>query len=45
MTEERTLHRLAAILAVDVFGYSRLMEQNDPIDFRAPLLLSIRAEY
>jgi adenylate cyclase len=29
MVEERAQRRLAAILAADVVGYSRLMEQNE----------------
>lgn len=29
MAEERTQRRLAAILAADVVGYSRLMEQDE----------------
>ena len=29
MTEERTKRRLAAIMAADVVGYSRLMEQDE----------------
>src|SRR5919197_1568442 len=31
MAAERTQRRLAAILAADVVGYSRLMEQNEAI--------------
>lgn len=30
MAEERAQRRLAAILAADVVGYSRLMEQDEP---------------
>jgi adenylate cyclase len=29
MAEERTQHRLATILAADVVGYSRLLEQDE----------------
>ncbi len=29
MSEERTLRRLAAVLAADVVGYSRLMEADE----------------
>ena len=29
MAEERTQRRLAAVLAADVVGYSRLMEQDE----------------
>src|SRR5262250_3476054 len=33
MAEERTQRRLAAILAADVVGYSRLMESDEPGTF------------
>src|SRR5262249_12684408 len=34
MAEERVQRRLAAILAADVVGYSRLVEQDEPATFQ-----------
>ena len=43
MAEERAQRRLAAILAADVVGYSRLMERTRPV--RSPLLRPVEGTF